>query len=134
MGEDVLNYANRESLALKAIRKYIKNNKDEIADEAIQDILKNNNYNVELNKKIKKFKKSITKGHFSWIIADTKNPSKVDFNNVFKKEMVDSLYEAYCDFYTYLLNSINDIGLSNNMEKDALSDYYIFLKEQNCNS
>jgi len=134
MGEDILNYANRESLALKEIRKYIKNNKKDIADEGINHILKNDNYKVELNKNLKKFKNSITKGHFKWIIADTKNPSKVDFNHLFKKEMLTSLYEAYCDFYTYLLNSIDNIGLSNSMEKDALSDYYIFLKEQNCNN
>jgi hypothetical protein len=116
MGEDILNYANKESLALKEVRKYIKKNKEEIVDKGIKHILINDKYTTELNKKLEKFKKSITKGHFKWIIADTKNPSKVDFNNIYKKNMETSLYEAYCDFYTYLLSSI----------------YYEFLKEQNC--
>jgi hypothetical protein len=132
MGEDILNYANKESLALKEVRKYIKKNKEEIVDKGIKHILINDKYTTELNKKLEKFKKSITKGHFKWIIADTKNPSKVDFNNIYKKNMETSLYEAYCDFYTYLLSSIDKIESFNKMQKDALSDYYEFLKEQNC--
>jgi len=133
MSDDILNYANKESLALKEIRKYIKANKEEIVDEAIEYILINNDYKVELNKKNKKFRKSIIKGHFKWIIEDTKNPGKVDFSIKFKQGMVPSLYEAYCDFYNYLLSCIDELEISKvTMYKNALNDYYIFLRDETC--
>ena len=112
--------------------KYLEKNKDKIIERAISHIQKNTHeiYVLELKDTIlEKFEYSINQ-HFQWMI-DKCEDGTVSFEN-YKTHINQSVRNAYCDFYTYILEE--EISKVEHIQiKENITDYINALINKYCN-
>jgi len=116
--------------AIKETINYLKKNKVEIVNLAVNNIKKNNKLYIEKLEKddnLKIFKDSIIKGHIQWIIEDLYHPNNISFNE-FNIYAIKNIPQAYYDIYLYLNKYIDNSSISKN-SKEILKDYFLALSE-----
>ena len=129
MSDDILNKTLNGIMGIETIRIYLTKEKiSTLMKEIIKEMIKSNDsylYELSEDKNLKKFKKSLKKGHFKWMIDRTFSRNVI-FDDNYILHDIDNNF-AYCAFYTILLSKVKKIQ---NPEKKYMLHYCNFLLQK----
>jgi len=131
MSPKILNEVQNYKTISKMTIQYLENTKEDMVEEAIKKIRKDNTVEFQLseNDNLKKFTDSILdndSGHIAWILKDIYKPKQISFSK-YNKKTLKNLTPVYCQFYKELQNIAKTID-DKNISKALIGYFNGFIK------